>query len=84
MPFGGDYDAALQHLEEAIRLSPRGLLVVIWHLCRGWAALLAGRYEEAVEFTELARADIYAVLASAYRHLGSNTACRAALDQLRF
>jgi adenylate cyclase len=87
--FGGDYDAALQHLEEAIRLSPREILV-IWHLCKGWAALLAGRYEEAVEFTELARKanrvfpDIYAVLASAYGHLGSNTASRAALDQLLY
>ena len=87
--FGGDYDAALQHLEEAIRLSPREILV-IWHLCNGWAALLARRYEEAVEFTELAREanrvfpDIYAVLASAYGHLGSNTASRAALDQLLY
>src|SRR5215831_3774984 len=86
--FGGDYEAALPHLEEAIRLSPRGLLVVIWHLCKGWAALLAGRYEEAVEFAELAREanpefpDIYAVLASAYGHLGNITASCAALDQL--
>ena len=41
--FGGDYEAALKQLDEAIRLSPRGLLVVIWHLCKGWAALLAER-----------------------------------------
>src|SRR5262245_40452054 len=87
--FGGDYDAALQHLEEAIRLSPREILV-IWHLCKGWAALLAGRHEQAVEFTERAREanrvfpDIYAVLASAYGHLRSNTAARAALDQLLY
>jgi adenylate cyclase len=86
--FGGDYGAALPHLEEAIRLSPRGLLVVIWHICKGWAALLAERYEEAVEFTEHAREansefpDIYAVLACAYGHLGNATAARAALDQL--
>ena len=89
MPSAADYDAALQHLEEAIRLSPREILV-IWHLCKGWAALLAGRYEEAVEFTERAREanrvfpDIYAVLASAYGHLGSLTASRAALDQLLY
>ncbi|HMA72597.1 MAG TPA: adenylate/guanylate cyclase domain-containing protein [Xanthobacteraceae bacterium] len=86
--FGGDYQAALPHLEEAIRLSPRGLLVVIWHLCKGWAALLAERYEEAVEFTAHAREanpefpDIYAVVASAYGHLGNTAAARAALDQL--
>jgi TolB-like protein/class 3 adenylate cyclase/Tfp pilus assembly protein PilF len=88
--FGGDYDVALQHLQEAIRLSPRGLLVVIWHLCKGWAALLAGRYEEAVAFSEIARQanrvlpDTYAVLASAHGHLGSYTASRSALDQLLY
>lgn len=86
--FGGDYEAALPNLEEAIRLSPRGLLLVIWHLCKGWAALLAERYEEAVEFTEHARdanpefPDIYAVLAAAHGHLGHAAAARAALDQL--
>jgi adenylate cyclase len=86
--FGGDYEAALPHLEEAVRLSPRGLLLVIWHLCKGWAALLAKRYKEAVEFTEHAREanpefpDIYAVFASAYGHLGNNAAARAALAQL--
>jgi len=86
--FGGDYDAALQHLDEAIRLRPRGLLVVIWHLCKGWAALLAGRYEDAVQFTELAREanrvfpDIYAVLAFAYGQLGRDTACRSAFGSV--
>jgi tetratricopeptide (TPR) repeat protein len=86
--FGGHYEDALAQLEETVRLSPRGLLVVLWHLGKGWAALLAERYEEAVEFTERAREanpefpDIYAVLASAYGHLGSITASRAALNQL--
>jgi adenylate cyclase len=86
--FGGDYEAALPHLEEAIRLSPRGLLLVIWHISKGWAALVAERYETAVEFTERAREanpefpDIYAVLASAYGHLGNTAAAREALHQL--
>jgi TolB-like protein/class 3 adenylate cyclase/Flp pilus assembly protein TadD len=86
--FGGDYEAALPHLEEAIRLSPRGLLLVIWHISKGWAALAAERYETAVEFTERAREanpefpDIYAVLASAYGHLGNTAAAREALHQL--
>jgi adenylate cyclase len=86
--FSGDYEVALSHLEEAILLSPRGLLLLIWHLCKGWAGLLTERDEEAVEFTEHAREanpefpDIYAVLASAYGHLGNTGAARAALDQL--
>jgi adenylate cyclase len=86
--FGGNYEAASPHLEEAIRLSPRGLLVIIWHLCKGWATLLAARYEEAVEFAGHAREanpefpDIYAVLASAYGHLGNTAAARGELDQL--
>jgi adenylate cyclase len=86
--FGGDYEAALPHLEEAIRLSPRGLLVIVWHICKGWAALLAERYDEAVEAAEQAREanpefpDIYAVSASAYGHVGNTAAARTALDQL--
>ncbi|TMJ75202.1 MAG: adenylate/guanylate cyclase domain-containing protein [Alphaproteobacteria bacterium] len=86
--FGGDYEAALANLEEAIRLSPRSQLLVIWHLCEGWAALTAERHEEAVVFAARAREanpefpDIYAVLASAYGHLGNATGGMAALDQL--
>ena len=48
--FGGDCDAALPHLEEAIRLSPRDALLVLWPLGMGWAAFTAGRDEEAIEF----------------------------------
>jgi TolB-like protein/tetratricopeptide (TPR) repeat protein len=86
--FSGDYDAALTSAAEAMRLSPRGPLLIIWHLCKGWAALLAGRDEEAVEYaTQAAEAnpefpDIYAVLASANGHLGKGVPARAALDQL--
>ena len=86
--FSGDCDAAFTNVEEAMRLSPRGPLLIIWHLCKGWAALLAGRDEEAVEYgTQAADAnpefpDIYAVLASANGHLGRGDPARAALDQL--
>jgi TolB-like protein/Flp pilus assembly protein TadD len=86
--FGGDYEAALTNLEEAMRLSPRDPLLIIWHLCKGWAALLAGRDEDAVEYaTQAVEAnpefpDIYAVLASANGHLGRAAPAHAALDQL--
>ena len=86
--FSGGYQAALPHLEEAIRLSPRGPLLVIWYLGKGWAALLAGRDEEANEFAVRAAEanpgfpDICAVLAAAAGQLGRAAAARAALDQL--
>jgi adenylate cyclase len=86
--FGGDYETALQHLEQALLLSPRGPLLVIWRLCKGWAALTAEHYEEAVNFATQANEanpefpDIYAVLASANGHLGRAEAACAALDQL--
>jgi adenylate cyclase len=86
--FAGDYDATLAHIEEAIRLSPRDPLLIIWHLCQGWAALLSERYEKAVEFaTEAVEAnpefpDIYAVLAAAQGHLANAVAAGAALDEL--
>jgi adenylate cyclase len=85
--FAGDYDGGLPVLEEAIRLSPRDPLLVIWHLCKGWAALLSERYQEAVEFTtEAAEAnsefpDVYAVLAAAHGHLGNAAAAGEALAE---
>jgi adenylate cyclase len=86
--FCGDYDAALPHIDEAIRLSPRDPLLILWHMARGWAALLTQRYEEAVEFAGRAAEanpefpDIYSVLAAANGQLGRIDAARAALDQL--
>jgi tetratricopeptide (TPR) repeat protein len=86
--FAGDYDAALPVLDEAIRLSPRDPLLIIWHLCKGWAALLSERYQEAVEFTTQAVEahaefpDNYAVLAAAHGHLANAAAARGALDEL--
>jgi len=86
--FAGDYEAALSHCEEAIRLSPRDPLLIIWHLNKGWAALLSERFEEAIEFaTEAVEAnpefpDNYAVLAAAHGHMGDAGAARTALDQL--
>jgi tetratricopeptide (TPR) repeat protein len=86
--FSGEYETSLRHLDEALRLSPRGPLVVIWCLCKGWAALLAEHYEEAIEFaTQASEAnpeftDIYAVLACANGYLGLAAPAGATLDQL--
>ena len=86
--FAGDFDAAVQHVDEAIRLSPRDPLLIIFPLAKGWAALNAERYDEAVEYaTHAAEADpefpdIHAVLASANGHLGRAGPACAALEQL--
>lgn len=62
--------------------------MIIWHLNKGWAALLSERFEEAIEFaTEAVEAnpefpDNYAVLAAAHGHMGDAGAARTALDQL--
>ena len=75
-------------LEGAIRLSPRDAFMVIWHICMGWAALAAERFEEAAEFARQAVednpefTDNYSVLAACYGHLGLEEKARAALDQL--
>jgi len=84
----GDFDATAANADEAMRLSPRGPLLVVWHLAKGWAALVTQRYNEAVEFTEQAREanpefpDVYAVLASANGQLGRGQAASSALDEL--
>jgi len=85
--FAGDCEATFANADEAIRLSPRDHLLIIWHLCKGWAALLSERYEEAVGLaTEAAGAnpefpDTHAVLAAAHGYLGNAAAARAALDE---
>jgi len=53
--FAGDCEATFANADEAIRLSPRDHLLIIWHLCKGWAALLSERYQEAVEFANRSR-----------------------------
>jgi len=61
---------------------------VLWYICKAWVALTAGHYEETVGFAGQAREtnaefpDIYAVLASAYGHLGNTAAARAAWEEL--
>jgi TolB-like protein/Tfp pilus assembly protein PilF len=85
--FAGNYEAAVPLLDEAIRLSPRDPLLVIWHLCKGWAALLSERYQETIEFTtEAAEAnpefpDVHAVLAAAHGHLENTELAHAALAE---
>jgi Flp pilus assembly protein TadD len=86
--FAGEPDAALPHLDDAIRLSPRDPLLIIWHLCKGWAVLAAERYEEAIELAIRAAEanpefpDVYAVRAAAEGQLGRVDAGRSTLGEL--
>ena len=72
-------------LEEAIRLSPRDFLMVIWHTASAWSHLHAERFAEAVnsakreiEFNP-AFPDSHATLAAAAAHLGLMAEARAEL-----
>src|SRR5690606_35706905 len=82
--FSGNYDAAMAHLDEAVRLSPRDAYLVLWNIGRAWASLSAGRYEDLERYAQDALecngefADGYVLLAVAAGHLGAaNTAVRA-------
>ena len=84
--FSGEADLAIQHAQEAMRLSPRDYLNVIWHITIAWAHLSAERFEEAADYARRgadwnsAFADAYGVLASASAHLGRMADARASLD----
>jgi TolB-like protein/class 3 adenylate cyclase/Flp pilus assembly protein TadD len=86
--FAGETDAAMSDTDDAIRLSPRDPLLNIWYVVKGWAALAAERYEEAIEFTIRAAEaqsefpDIYAVRAAAEGQLGRVDAGRSTLKEL--
>jgi tetratricopeptide (TPR) repeat protein len=86
--FAGERDVVLRHCDEAMQLSPRDPLAILYHLPKGWAALNAERYEEAIEFaTRAAEAnpefpDVYAVRAAAEGQLGMADAARSTLEEL--
>jgi tetratricopeptide (TPR) repeat protein len=85
--FGGEYALAIETVQEAIRLSPRDLLMVIWRVAEGWAHLGAERFDQAAESARLAIgwnaafADAHAILASALGHAGRLDEARIALDE---
>ncbi len=86
--FGGDHDSAMPHFEQAIQMSPRDPLLVIWHIAMGWASLAAEQYHQAVEFAKRAIednpefTDNYSVLAAGHGQLEQTDEAGAALEQL--
>ena len=79
----------MPNLEEALRLSPRDPLMVLWVLAMAWAELSAEQYDKAVEYARQAIeanpefTDNYAVLAAACGQLDRGPEAAAALDELR-
>jgi adenylate cyclase len=86
--FGGASDPSLPALQEAMRLSPRDYLTVVWQTCSAWSHLHAERFVEAVDCAKLAIdfnpsfPDSHATLAAAAAHLGRIAEARAGLDGL--
>jgi len=86
--FGGASDPSLPALQEAMRLSPRDYLTVVWQTCSAWSHLHAERFVEAVDCAKLAIdfnpsfPDSHATLAAAAAHLGRIAEARAGLEGL--
>jgi tetratricopeptide (TPR) repeat protein len=83
--FGGEPDPSLSALDEAIRLSPRDFLTVVWHTASAWSQLHAERFAEAVNCAKLAIEfnpafpDAHGILAAAAAHLGNSAEASAGL-----
>jgi len=88
LAFAGDYEAAREHVEYAIRLSPRDTYLATWYNNLGMGAVVAGRNEDALEWARLAIRQNsqfpggYRTLAAACGHLGRDRDARGAIDKL--
>jgi TolB-like protein/Tfp pilus assembly protein PilF len=85
----GEYEAALDHLTTALRISPRDPLLWNYHNHMAMAAAVASRDEEAIEWARKAVqgnprfAGGHRTLAARFAHLGRTDDARAALEKLR-
>jgi adenylate cyclase len=83
--FGGEPDRSLAAVQEAMRLSPRDCLMVIWHTVSAWSHLHAERFAEAVGCAKQAIdfnpsfPDSHGILAAAAAHLGRMTEAQSGL-----
>jgi pentatricopeptide repeat protein len=83
----GQYDAAIEHLERSLRLSPRGYLAAP-RMALGMAHFFSGRFAQAAEILAMstregASATAYCSLASCYGHMGRLDEARAVMERLR-
>jgi adenylate cyclase len=84
--FGGEPDRSLAAVKEAIRLSPRDCLMVIWHTVSAWSHLHAERFAEAIACAKQAIdfnpsfPDSHGILAAAAAHLGRKAEAQMGLN----
>ncbi len=78
----GDYDKTIAHAERAERLSPRDPARIFWNLARSWAAILAGRYEESLEWAKK-MVETNPDFPTGWRHLAADYAQLGRLDEAR-
>ena len=83
----GQYDAAIEHLERSLRLSPRAYSGAP-RLPLGIAHFFSGRFAQAAEILAMytregASATAYCFLASCYGHMGQLDEARAVIERLR-
>jgi adenylate cyclase len=82
----GQYDAAIEHLERSLRLSPRYLAAP--RMALGIAHFFSRRFAQAAEILAMstregASATAYCHLASCYGHMGRLDEARAVIERLR-
>jgi len=85
----GDYDAALDRFETALRLSPRDVHTATWYSYLAVAAFVVGRDEEAAQWSVKAVQSNpqfpggYRTLAASYGNMGRLTEAEAAREKLQ-
>ena len=85
----GDYDAALDRFETALRLSPRDVHTATWYSYLAVAAFVVGRDEEAAQWSVKAVQSNpqfpggYRTLAASYGNMGRLTEAEAAREKCR-
>jgi TolB-like protein len=88
LAFAGDYEAAREHVDYAIRLSPRDTFLATWYNNLGMGAVGAGRNEDALEWARLTIRHNpqfpggYRTLAAASGHLGRDQDAQSAIEKL--
>ncbi|HYK79416.1 MAG TPA: hypothetical protein VEU95_07295, partial [Micropepsaceae bacterium] len=85
--FGGECEPAIQRSQEALRLSPRDFLMVLWHIQIAWAYLSVENYEQTAENAKRAMEcsptfpDTHALNAVAAANLGRMADARAGIAE---